>query len=288
MTEVIVIHSRNDVLFDPKIDTLESNKWLSAYFNNRGKTKKLIENYQSAIKNPEMIVLGIDCLLRAIEFKSPSESTKKFLAKETKSQATPTNFIFCCSLGKIRVANKFLESGLDIIIHSEVNSFSPLHYAASQDNLELSKKIVQNKGEINWKTINGWTPLHYACDHQFKRQISFLLNSGANPNLQTDDMNTALHIACNKGDLPTVFLLLRSGADRTIINNRSKTAFDLLKCKISTEFQGLDLPILLDIQSTILNHINQVFDIRHFLQAAAVSKKWQASIYALLSKELLQ
>src|SRR5689334_13810264 len=67
----------------------------------------------------------------------------------------------------------------------------PLHYAASQGDLEKVKKILQNKEiEVDARNHNTFTPLHIASGQDCLDITVELLQHDADPNAQDEEGNT--------------------------------------------------------------------------------------------------
>jgi uncharacterized protein len=77
-----------------------------------------------------------------------------------------------------------------------------LHYSvARKDKLNIVKLLLSYDADINQRGVNDYTPLHYAANNDDPEAIELLLSHGANPNARTniDDFATPLEEAENLG-----------------------------------------------------------------------------------------
>ncbi|MHB1458252.1 MAG: ankyrin repeat domain-containing protein [Armatimonadota bacterium] len=74
--------------------------------------------------------------------------------------------------------------------------WTPLHYAAAGDHVDIAKFLIENGADINHKTsTDGKSALHWAAFHGNLPVIEQLVSMGAMINDKDDDGNTALEIA---------------------------------------------------------------------------------------------
>jgi len=69
---------------------------------------------------------------------------------------------------------------------------TPLHYAASNNDLDLVALLLRYEASINLPENYGNTPLHYACRGRGLETIRFLLNKGADPSKTNKSLDTPL------------------------------------------------------------------------------------------------
>jgi ankyrin repeat protein len=98
---------------------------------------------------------------------------------------------------------------------------TPLHIAASNGCIELTKLLIEKGAAINVKDKNGNTPLIYATFETGK----ILLKNGADVNIQNNSGHSALYVAADTKNQPPDFikLLLDYGADINIQDKMGKT-----------------------------------------------------------------
>ncbi|MFP3032888.1 MAG: ankyrin repeat domain-containing protein [Wolbachia sp.] len=61
-------------------------------------------------------------------------------------------------------------------------SWTPLHCAAYDGNLEVAKSLLDKGADINAKTVKSTTPLHFAVAHDHLEVVELLLKKGAEVN----------------------------------------------------------------------------------------------------------
>lgn len=103
---------------------------------------------------------------------------------------------------------------------------SPLMIAAIKGRLDLAKRLIDRKAEVN-KT--GWTPLHYAAsntDEKGTAMVRLLLEHHAYIDAESPNKTTPLMMAAHYGTPGVVKLLLEEGADPLLKNQIGLTAID--------------------------------------------------------------
>lgn len=98
---------------------------------------------------------------------------------------------------------------------------SPLMLSALKGHLELSEKLVKKGADVN-KT--GWTPLHYAASNGQVEVIKLLLENHAYIDAESPNGSTPLMMASMYGNPQSVKLLLDEGADPLLKNQVGLTA----------------------------------------------------------------
>lgn len=122
-----------------------------------------------------------------------------------------------------------------------------LHYATDMNELQVVKKLIKKRVDVNQSDEKGWSPLHIAAktetdlsppDPRCVDIIDVLYRNKADINSTDNIGNTPLHVACGtrpentgylKGILNSLaaFKLADLGADPTIKNNNGETAIDV-------------------------------------------------------------
>lgn len=97
---------------------------------------------------------------------------------------------------------------------------SPLMIAAIKGQLDLAKRLIARKAEVNKP---GWTPLHYAASHggdNSAAMVRLLLEHHAYIDAESPNKTTPLMMAAQYGSAGVVKLLLEEGADPLLRNER--------------------------------------------------------------------
>ncbi|CRK95667.1 CLUMA_CG009125, isoform A [Clunio marinus] len=113
----------------------------------------------------------------------------------------------------------------------EADGRSCLHEAITcKASLEVIKILADKGVDINAVNENGFTPLMYSIDSDANDISSYFIDqSNIQLNLTNSYGWTALHFAASSGNAQIICKLLAAGADPKIVNNESKTFYDLLK-----------------------------------------------------------
>ena len=102
-----------------------------------------------------------------------------------------------CFLGESRrdIIEALLEAGAETDIVGR-DGFSPLHWAAKQNNLGIPTLLEEYGAEIDLGDNYDMTPLFIASDRQFSGMVNELLSLGADPNygLESDVIKPRLHL----------------------------------------------------------------------------------------------
>ncbi|RDD42068.1 Transient receptor potential cation channel subfamily A member 1 [Trichoplax sp. H2] len=99
---------------------------------------------------------------------------------------------------------------LDILNRCDHHGYSPLHYAAYANKVEIAKKLLSKKANINKEGIDKLTPLHIAAKYNAVEVIPVLLEKKAHINAKSKNELTPLHLAARKGHQESVKLLLEA------------------------------------------------------------------------------
>ncbi len=102
-----------------------------------------------------------------------------------------------------------------------------LIYAASKDNKDLVKILVNSGADINASNNYGNTPLIVAATSGKKEMVELLLDNNADINTTNTDNATALHCSFRRSHKELVHLLLDRGADVNSIDKFGQTILSL-------------------------------------------------------------
>ena len=99
--------------------------------------------------------------------------------------------------GNRELAERLIKKGADI----NKTGWTPLHYAASVDQVAIISLLLENSAYIDAESPNGTTPLMMAAMYGTSVAVSFLLQEGADPGLKNQQGLTALDFA-QRGNRP--------------------------------------------------------------------------------------
>ena len=123
----------------------------------------------------------------------------------------------------------FVAHGAEVNYKGVQDQFA-LHYAASNDSLDMVDYLVNHGADVNCENDENRRPLHYRCDsplhlaarHGSLELVEYLVDHGANVNYKNEWNETPLHHAVESDEydsLTIVDYLVRNGAD---VNSRKE------------------------------------------------------------------
>ena len=125
-----------------------------------------------------------------------------------------------------RVVDTLLQSpATDVNLPNRQNE-TPLMMAAIKGNLEVVKKLVARKADVNRE---GWTPLHYAASAGLEHSVeiaAYLLEHHAYIDATSPNGSTPLMLAAQYSSEGMVNLLLKEGADVMLRNQQGWGALE--------------------------------------------------------------
>jgi len=125
---------------------------------------------------------------------------------------------------------------------------TPLHYAASEANLDALVELLNQGLDPNAVDDNGWTPLHFAAQANSAACVSALLEAGAISSVVDSNGNTPLlrAVFSSKGEGEVIRLLRAAGADPLHENASGVSAVSLARMignyPVAQFFADVDCP----------------------------------------------
>lgn len=104
-----------------------------------------------------------------------------------------------------------------------------LHLLILKDRNEMAKLLIElDHVNLDVKNNFGATPLHYASSNNNVEIVKLLLENGANPNSVNSHLETPLHLAVGEGaDSKVVSLLLDYNASTHMFDDENQTPLDI-------------------------------------------------------------
>jgi ankyrin repeat protein len=140
---------------------------------------------------------------------------------------------------------KLIKLGFDLDQQDENGrGFAPLHWAAQEDSIDVTKRLLESGANPNTSTKDGLCPIHIAAAEGHTEILKELLDFGADVDrpFTADAESTALQIACVWERLKCAQMLVKAGANRFSSNLRSENA-----CQIANRLGNSQLAALLSV-----------------------------------------
>jgi hypothetical protein len=116
-----------------------------------------------------------------------------------------TQLHFCARNGLTSSVKRLLSiRNINVNVKDDVNGWTPLHCAALNGHIEISRLLLQNGADVNLKSNDGFTPLHWAASHGHIDILHLLVENGADLEAQEDNGWRALHEAACHVHLPFI------------------------------------------------------------------------------------
>ena len=125
--------------------------------------------------------------------------------------------------GRRDIVEWLLSHGADPTFPNDDGFSTPLHVAASEGLVEVSRIFIQQNVNQNAPNCDGQTPLHQASRGGHINVARLLLEHGVNVNAQDKKCATALHLASENNYLEIAHLLLEHGADVEVEDDKGRT-----------------------------------------------------------------
>jgi FtsZ-binding cell division protein ZapB len=146
-----------------------------------------------------------------------------------------------CAINGLTTSVKRLLSicNINVNVKDDLFGWTPLHWAARNNHVEIARLLLQNGAEVNAKSNDGnggQTPLHWAAWNGHVDILHLLVENGANLEAQDDVGRRALHSAADHGRLPFIQeLISRYHVDINARNNYWETALRWARIQGYTE-----------------------------------------------------
>ncbi|XP_065337937.1 uncharacterized protein LOC135938275 isoform X1 [Cloeon dipterum] len=180
------------------------------------------------------------------------------------------------SAGSISNLEFLLQLGCFSVDDRTTDERTPLHLAASREDAQACKLLLQNGADATLVNNEGSNALHFACEGGNLDVLELLLSLGTiDLNAKNKDGNTVLHLAAEKSNLQITQYLLGSG--QVSVDERDKrgsTAFHLAAKFARVEMCKLLLTGGADLYTESDNEVNA-------LMMACNGKNWEVLDFLL-------
>ncbi|MDE3023407.1 MAG: ankyrin repeat domain-containing protein [Pseudomonadota bacterium] len=138
---------------------------------------------------------------------------------------TPLHFAANKEIAELLIAN-----GANVNAKAD-DGTSPLHLAATNDNVSVARVLIEHGADVNAKDKKGVTPLDDAIMFGKKDMLELIVSSGADIMSKDKTGETPLHYAAYVGNKQAIELLIAKGAEVNIKNNNGHTPLHYAKDK---------------------------------------------------------
>jgi ankyrin repeat protein len=123
----------------------------------------------------------------------------------------------------LEMINLLMDSGAGIGSATDKESrtskgATSLHIAASEDNAEGARILIEFGAQINARGHFGYTALNTAARNKAINTAKLLIDHGADLSIGSQSNNTPLHLAVSNGAIQIVNLLIDNGAEINVVN----------------------------------------------------------------------
>jgi ankyrin repeat protein len=130
----------------------------------------------------------------------------KFLV-ENKVKVDPYSLLAAVQINNIEMV-KFLLP-LTNVNFQDPNKKTAIMFATYEDNVDITKLLIENGADVNMKDKLDWSAVHFAARNNSFRALSLMIEAGADINVKNTSGNTPLSIATRFYHHESVNLLLK-------------------------------------------------------------------------------
>ena len=129
--------------------------------------------------------------------------------------------------GNLEVVQWLLSRGANLTFRVERLGWTPLHAAAYNGYVDISRLLLQYKADSNARCLDGGTPLHEVSESGKVNTTQLLLEHGADVNARDNRRSTPLLRALRHRRLEVARLLVEHGANIDAVDDQGRTAFEV-------------------------------------------------------------
>ncbi|PRM96231.1 ankyrin repeat domain-containing protein [Aliarcobacter cryaerophilus] len=188
------------------------------------------------------IVLELkDQIIDSIKKNKSSKTDLILFKKLVKNNLLTGQMVDSCITGDLKIVKELLKAGVNP--NGKKNSWTPLHYAARNNHVEIVKVLIKAKVDLNAKAtygndeegFSGITPLYDTITKKNWEVAKLLIEAGADVNIarETGSKYTPLLLISSQSEPNNeIFsMLIKASADININDKENKNVIDILISK---------------------------------------------------------
>ena len=130
--------------------------------------------------------------------------------------------------GNLDMIKLLMEYKTDISA-KDIDNWNSLHLASQKGHFHISKLLIEHGADVEAKANGSWTALHFVAQNGHKGIAKLLLDANANVNAVDQKKNTPLHIACQNGHFNIVKILLNYNSNINDVNNETQSPIEIAR-----------------------------------------------------------
>ena len=200
-----------------------THKLHTAYPSEIQKDRDAINEIKAALPNPDTLLeTEVQTLITKYspfaigEFKTRLDTfiTSQLLLLEVKSNALFNLLKLPVTKETQEQVNDLINANPLLVYATDVDGYTPLHWAASEGHTEIAQALLDNGADIEARGSSGYTPLHWAAQNGQTEIAQALITARADVNARDRSGVTPLHWAAQKGHTEIAALLHNAGATK--------------------------------------------------------------------------
>ncbi len=160
------------------------------------------------------------------------------LARLIADRGAPLSFAEACAIGDLDAVKRMLAADRSVLEVRSADGFPPFALSVFFRRPEVARCLVEQGADVNAAAENAMrvAPVHAAATTQELEMMRLILDHGADPNARQQMDYTPLHSAAGRGDIEMAKLLLAHGAERAPKTTDGMTPADVARKHEQGEF----------------------------------------------------
>ncbi len=149
------------------------------------------------------------------------------------SQGFSQEIFTAITQGKTEMVKQLIEADVNLVLKKNRRGFSPIHFAANFNQLEITKILIENGADFNELGPFGRQPIHWAAASRSDEVLKYLHQLGADLNCKDETNKTPLYLAVTRVRKNNVDYILSQNPE---IYMKGRTGFELLYFAIAGNY----------------------------------------------------